>query len=155
MHKIKKPLFMTAAALVLVAAAVLGALSAVKTTPWELTYHLVPSDVSQAIIWQGAYSSQLTEDEIIKVVHMLNQLEKSAFTIKYGHTSAKPQFGLTVQCGTIEIRLDAITSKHGSLYMTFDETTAKSFTTGQWYVDNRLLSAYITELLSARQGGAS
>jgi hypothetical protein len=37
MRKLKKPLLIAAGAIVLVAAAVLGVLSVVKTSPWEMT----------------------------------------------------------------------------------------------------------------------
>ncbi|SHI11386.1 hypothetical protein SAMN02745823_02534 [Sporobacter termitidis DSM 10068] len=155
MHKIKKPLVITAAAVVLVAAAVLGVLSAVKTTPWELTYHLVPSDVTAAMIWRGTYSYQLTEEEIVQLVHYLNRLEKSSFAIKYSRQNIPPQFGLSLQCGGVEIQLNQISSTHGPLVMTFDETTAKSFTTGQWYVNHPETAAYITALLDAKQSEAT
>ena len=151
MRQFKKPLILTTAALVLVAAAVLGILSAVKTAPWELTYHLVPSDVTSVMIWKGAYSSQLTQDEIIQVVHLMNQLEKSSFNTKYSHVGAKPAYGVVIQCGSIEIRISQTTSTHGSLVMTFDATTAKSFSAGQWYINSDNLSKYIDSLSALSQ----
>jgi hypothetical protein len=153
-HRLKKPLIIAAAALVLVAIAVVGTLTAVKTAPWELTYHLVPSDVTSALIWKGAYTSQLTEDEIIQVVHMLNQLEKKAFTVKYTHSGAKPAYGLTLHCGDLDVKLSQTTSSHGSLIMTFDELTSRSFASGQWIVDSGELTSYIPGLLDAKQAEA-
>ncbi len=146
MHKLKKPLIFIAAALVLVTAAVLGIMSAVKTAPWELTYHLIPSDVTSAMVWNGAYSSQLKQDELIQVVHLMNQLEKSAFTTKYTHQGVKSAYGVVIQCGSIEMRISQTTSQHGALIMTFDATTAKSFTAGQWYINSDDLSSYIGSL---------
>jgi hypothetical protein len=150
MRKLKKPLFIAAGAVVLVAAAVLGILSIVKTTPWELTNHIVPSDVTAAFLWKGAYSAQLTEDEIISVVHLLNRLDKSTFTIKYGYLGFHPAYGLIVQCGDLEIRISPSSGTRAPLVMTFDKTTSETFISGKWYLHNADLASHINALLDAR-----
>ena len=151
MHKLKKPLLIAAGAVVLGAAAVLGVLTIVKTTPWELTYHLVPSDVTSALLWKGAYSFQLSEDEIVTVVHLLNRLDKSTYSIKYGHVgAAKPSCGLIVRCGDLEIMISQSTGKRAPLVMTFDKTTSETFIASQWYLNSSELDAYLDALLDAR-----
>ena len=150
MRKLKKPLLIAAGAFVLVAAAVLGIMSVVKTTPWELTYHLVPSDVTSAVLWKGSYSAQLTEDEIISVVHLLNRLDKSTFSIKYGYSSFKPTYGLDIRCGDLEIRISQSSGARAPLIMTFDKATSETFISGKWYLKNTELASSLNALLDAK-----
>lgn len=150
MHKLKKPVIFAAGALVLVAAAVIGILTLVKTTPWELTYHIVPSDVTSVILWQGANKTKLTDDEIISVVHLLNQLEKSSFSIKYGHSGPKPTYGLDIQCGDVHIRISESPNPREALVVTFDKATAEAFMSGQWYVGSTELKSTIETLLDTK-----
>jgi hypothetical protein len=150
MHKLKKPLIFAAGALVLAAAAVVGILTLVKTTPWELTYHLVPSDVTSVILWQGSTTAKLTDDEIISVVHLLNQFEKSSYSIKYGYAGPKPMYGLIIQCGDVEIHISQSPNPREALVMTFDKTTSKTFISGQWYVNGAELKSTIETLLKAK-----
>ena len=150
MPKLKKPLLIAAGALVLTSAAVLGILSIVKTTPWELTYHIVPSDVTTAFLWKGASSVQLTEDEIISVVHLLNRLDKSSFSIKYGFQGIESADGIVVQCGDLEVRVSRVSGKHAPLVMTFDKTTSDAFIAGRWYLKSDALASYIETRLASR-----
>ncbi len=102
------------------------------------------------LLWKGAYTSQLTEDEIVTVVHLLNRLDKSAFSIKYGHAGPKPAYGLIVRCGDLEIMVSQATSAHASLVMTFDQATSKTFISGQWYISSDELKAHIEALLETK-----
>lgn len=150
MRKLKKPLLIVTGALILITAAVFGVLSLVKTTPWELTYHIVPSDVTSVLLWKGTQTAQLTEDEIVSIVHLLNHLDKSSFTIKYGHTGPQPAFGLIIRCGDLKIMINQSTTSHGTLVMTFDQMTSETFMSGQWYLNSDELKAYIDTLLDAK-----